>query len=147
MENETVLKSVAHAKGQWTYHIEWAPKYRYNMFRKETSKQDMENILKKIAVEKGITIIELAVMPDHVHVIAEIPPQLSLSQATQFLKGKSSYEFFRMHPNVRLRYPKGHFWSKGKFYRTIGDVDLNTTKNYVRNQVDIHQTTLTRFAN
>ena len=133
------LFSVAHAKGQWVYHIEWCPKYRFNVFRKESHKADMESILQSIAVEYKMSVLELAVMPDHVHIVVQVPPSMSLGKASNLLKGRSSYEFFRMHPNMRLRYPKNHLWSKGKFYRTVGDVDLQKTRWYVRNQVDIHQ--------
>ena len=105
----------------------------------------MEAILKKIAQEKEMQIEELAVMPDHVHIVVHVKPSISLAKATQLLKGRSSYEFFRIHPNMRLRYRKGHFWSKGKFYRSVGSVDLETTKEYVRNQWDIHQKTLSAF--
>lgn len=139
------LVSGAHARFQCVYHIEWCPKYRFNVLGKESHKEDMEAILRKIAQEKDMQIEELAIMPDHVHVVVHVAPSISLAKATQLLKGKSSYEFFRMHPNMRLRYRKGHFWSKGKFYRSVGSVDLETTKEYVRNQWDIHQTTLGAF--
>ncbi|MDE1847939.1 MAG: IS200/IS605 family transposase, partial [Candidatus Micrarchaeota archaeon] len=39
-----------------------------------------------------------------------------------------------LHPEVKLRYPKGHMFSPGAFFRSVGDVDFETTKNYVKNQ-------------
>ena len=125
------LMSGAHARFQCVYHIEWCPKYRFNVLGKESHKEDMETILKKIAQEKDMQIEEMAVMPDHVHVVVHVAPNMSLAKATQLLKGKSSYEFFRMHPKMRLRYRKGHFWSKGKFYRSVGSVDLETTNLFL----------------
>ena len=139
------LVSGAHAVFQCVYHIEWCPKYRFNVFRKEGSKADMEAILKKIAEEKDMQIEELAVMPDHVHMVVHVKPEVSLAKATQLLKGRSSYEYFKKHPNLRNRYRNGHMWSRGKFYRSVGSVDLETTKQYVRNQEDVHQTTLGAF--
>ncbi|MBS7252205.1 MAG: transposase [Candidatus Freyarchaeota archaeon] len=50
-----------------------------------------------------------------------------------------------MNPKFRLRYPKGHFWSPGKFFRTIGDIDLKTTTHYIRNQHNMNQATLQHF--
>ena len=146
MDGEGVFNSVAHAKGQWAYHIEWAPKYRFKMFLKSGMRADMEEILKRVAVESGITLLELAVMSDHVHVVVEVPPRMSLAQATQLLKGKSSYLFFRKRPNARFRYPKGHLWSVGKFYRTTGDVELDSMRSYVRKQHDAFQTSLLSYA-
>ena len=141
-----VLNSVGHAKGQWVYHVEWCPKYRYNLFRKDSHKSDMEEILERISSEYGMKLLELAVMPDHVHIVVEVPPRMSLGRAANLLKGRSAYEFFRLHPLLRLRYPRGHMWSRGKFYRTTGDVDLDRTRWYVRHQVDMHQRTLKDYA-
>jgi len=146
MKGNDVLNSIGHAKGQWVYHIEWCPKYRYNLFRKEKNKQDMEEILQQISTEYGMKLLELAVMPDHIHTVIEVPPAMSLGKASNLLKGRSAYEFFRKHPNMRLRYPKGHLWSRGKFYRTTGSVELEKTRWYVRHQTDIHQRTLKEYA-
>ena len=139
------LVSGAHSVFQCVYHIEWCPKYRFNVFRKEGSKNDMEAILQQTAAEHDMKIEELAVMPDHVHMVVHVKPGISLAKATNLLKGRSSYEYFKKHPNLRYRYRKGHMWSRGKFYRSVGSVDLQTTKEYVRNQEDIHQTKLGAF--
>ena len=139
------LTSGAHALFQCVYHIEWCPKYRFNVLRKQSHREDLEVILKKIAKEKGMRIEELAVMSDHVHVVVHVKPSMSLGKATQLLKGRSSFEMFRKHPNLRKRYWSGHYWSPGKFYRSVGSVDLKTTKTYVREQDDVHQTRLCAY--
>ena len=105
----------------------------------------MEAILMETAAEHGIKVEELAIMPDHIHIVVRVKPSMSLSKATQLLKGRSSYEFFRKHPNMRLRYRKGHFWAPSSCYLTTGRVDLERTKEYVRNQSDIHQATLSKW--
>jgi len=80
----------------------------------------------------NMTILELAVMPDHIHVIVQIPAEMSQSKAIQLLKGCSSYELFRTVPNFRLRYPKGSFWSSGNFKDTVGRITVEVAKKYVR---------------
>lgn len=145
MQTNRDLVSGAHSVFECVYHIEWCPKYRFNVFRKQGSKEDMEKILKKIAAEHEMKIEELAVMPDHVHVVVHVKPSMSLSKATQLFKGRSAYEYFKIHPNLRNRYTKGHMWAPSSCYLTTGVVDLERTKEYVRNQVDIHQTQLNAF--
>jgi len=109
-ERETMkLVSGSHRVGQTLYHLEWYSKYRYNMFKREENKKLCEKILKEIAERHGITIIEIAVMPDHIHLVVEIPPTMSISHAFHLLKGASSYELFKQKPKFRLRYPRGHF--------------------------------------
>jgi putative transposase len=139
------LTSGSHSIGQNLYHLEWCPKYRYNMFRQEENKNLCEKILYEIAERHNITIAELSVMPDHIHAVVELPTTMSVSQAFHLLKGASAYELFKRKPNFRMRYNKGHFWSPGKFYRTVGDADVETVIQYVREH-RFQQTTLNGYS-
>lgn len=139
------LYSHNHIKGCWEHHLEWCPKYRYNSLRKDPIRHDCEVSLKQVAEEQDWEIVELAVLSDHVHVILRTHKPENPSRILFFLKGRSAYELFKKHPNMRLRYPKGHFWSRGSFCRNIG-VDIETERQYVRNQSDIHQTSLAKWA-
>jgi len=111
------------------------------MLRKQENKNLCEQILKNVAKRHKIKITELSVMPDHIHVMVSLPPTMSVSKAFHLLKGASAHELFKKKPNFRRRYPRGHFWSPGKFYRSVGDMDLETVTNYVANQ-RLVQTTL-----
>ena len=139
------LTSGAHALFQCVYHIEWGPKYRFNVLRKQSHREDMETILRGIAQRKDMKIEELAIIPDHVHIVVHVKPSMSLGKAIQLLKGISSREMFLKHPNLRERYRRGHYWSPGKFYRSVGSIDLEKTKKYVQEQDDIHQTRLCAY--
>ncbi len=111
------------------------------MFKREENKKLCEDILKEVAKRYEMKMEELSVMPDHIHAVVGIPPTMSASQALHLLKGVSSRELFKQKPNFRKRYPKGHFWSLGKFYRSVGDADTETVMQYVRDQ-RLEQTTL-----
>ena len=113
------------------YHLEWCPKYRYNMLRKQENKNLCEDILEEVAKRHKIKIEELSVMPDHIHTLVGIPPTMSVSKALHLLKGASAHELFKRKPNFRKRYPKGHFWSPGKFYRSVGNVSFDVIQNYI----------------
>ncbi|MCJ7697308.1 MAG: IS200/IS605 family transposase [Thermoplasmata archaeon] len=138
------LVSGSHSIGQNLYHLEWCPKYRYNMFIKEENKKLCEDILYEVATRHNIGIVELSVMPDHVHTVVQLPVTMSVAQALHLLKGASSHELFKRQPRFRLRYSRGNFWSPGKFYRSVGDADMNTVLDYVRNQ-RLQQTSLNDF--
>ena len=138
------LVSGSHSIGQNIYHLEWCPKYRYNMFKREENKKLCEKILQGVAIRHDIEIIELSVMPDHIHIIVQLPTTMSVSQAFHVLKGASARELFKQKPNFRKRYSHGHFWSPGKFYRSIGDADMETVSQYVRNHL-CQQTSLDDF--
>ena len=57
------LVSGSHSIGQNLYHLEWCPKYRYNMFRGKKNKKLCEDILHEVAERHNIGIVELSVMP------------------------------------------------------------------------------------
>jgi putative transposase len=116
------------------------------MFKQEENKKLCEDVLHEVAKRHKIEITELSVMPDHIHTVVGIPPTMSVSKALQLLKGASSREILKRKPHFRCRYSKGHFWSPGKFYRSVGDADMETVLQYVRNQ-RLQQTSLYDFPN
>jgi putative transposase len=116
------------------------------MFRGKKNKKLCEDILHEIAERHNIGMIELSVMPDHIHTVVQLPPTMSVSQALHLLKGASSYELFRQQPLFRYRYARGSFWSPGKFYRSVGDADATTVLEYVKNQ-RLQQASLDKFSN
>ncbi|MFH1094588.1 MAG: IS200/IS605 family transposase [Candidatus Micrarchaeota archaeon] len=123
--------NATHSVGINSFHFEWCPKYRYKCMRKPEIAAEMEQILRCIAAEKGIVVIKIAVDADHIHLLVSIPFSMSVSQALQFLKGGSSFQIFRLHPNFRLRYPRGHFWSPGHFSRSLSNVSSKTVEHYL----------------
>ena len=120
------------------WHAVWCTKYRYKIFSKFHNKNLAEACIRKSATNHKIQIVEIKVMPDHVHAIIRLPTTMCIEDALQILKGGSAYIFFRNAPKMRLRYPQGHLWSKGKFYSTIGYSDFPTTLDYVKNQEQHH---------
>jgi REP element-mobilizing transposase RayT len=66
------LKSSSHGYGQLVYHFEWTPRYRYEMFRKQENTKLCEDIIQEIAKRWQIGIVELSVMPEHVHCVVEL---------------------------------------------------------------------------
>jgi len=134
----------AHGVGQLVFHFEWCTKYRYKVLRQLRFKDLLAQVIIREAEEHGVAVLELGVQDEHVHLVVGLRPTHSVSGAFEHLKTKSAQALFEAEPKFRLRYPRGHFWSPGKFYRTVGDVDLETTRAYVRAQ-DHRQHTLAEY--
>ena len=128
-----------HSVGDSIWHMEWCPKYRYQMFKKFKYKNLVEACIRKAAKKYRIKILIIKVLPDHLHCLVKIPFTMTPSYALQLLKGRSSYLFFRAHTKARLRYPRGHLWSRGKFASSIGYSDLDKTVVYILNQEKKHE--------
>jgi len=116
------------------------------MFKRESNKKLCETVLHEVAKRHKIEITELSVMSDHIHVVVCIPPTMSVSKALQLLKAASARELFKRRTYFRCRYTRGHLWSPGKFYRSVGDADTETVINYVRDQ-RLEQKSLNDFPN
>ena len=140
------IKHHAHKVGVNVHHLEWCTKYRYEMFKQDKYKNLCEEILKETAQRHKIIIRELFVMPEHIHISVETPPSTSQSKALQLLKGNLSYQLFRQQPKFKLRYTRGHFFSPGAYASSVGYNTVEVVDNYIKNQIDVHQTSLSHFA-
>ena len=127
-----------HMVGNNVHHLEWCPKRRYKMFRRLEFMKFCEDAIWRAAEQHGIKLLELSVLLDHVHALAEIPLTMSLSSAFQLLKGGLACEFFVAFPKFRLRYPRGSLWSRGKMARSVGGVTMDVVREYVRGQYAHH---------
>ena len=125
------LTNFNHSVGQNSYHLVWKPKYCWDIFKFPWVKKDCEAILGEAALKYGMHIYELEVMHDHVHCFLEIPPTMSVSKALNLLKGYSAYKLFAKHKWLRSYFRKGHLWSPGKFFRSVGNVTAEAIKNYI----------------
>ena len=127
-------QSLSHTKYNCTYHVVFIPKYRRKTMY-GSLRTDVRDILKKVCDIEGIQLIEGAVCADHVHIYMAIPPKMSISTAMSKLKGKSALMIFDKYPRYRDKNGR-HFWARGYYVETIGQVNEETIKNYIKEQED-----------
>ncbi len=131
----------AHWKGFLEYHFEWCPKYRYKVLRQDRFKDFLLDSLHSIAARLRLVVKETGIQDEHVHVVVDLRSWQSPAWVMERLKSESAHALFEFEPKFRLRYPNGHFWARGKFYRTVSDVTAEQVRSYVRKQ-DHRQKTL-----
>ena len=126
--------SLAHCKWDCQYHIVFIPKFRrkklYGMV-----KDDVRDIIKTLCGYKKVDIIAGAVCADHVHLCVSIPPKLSISDFVGYLKGKSALMIFDKHPELGSKWDRS-FWARGYYVATVGNVNEETVKEYIRRQTE-----------
>ena len=83
---------------------------------------------------RGVNIIEAEVCVDHVHMLVEIPPKMSVSVFMGYLKGKSSQMIYEKFSNARYKYRSREFWCRGYYVDTVGK-NTNKIKEYIANQL------------
>jgi len=115
----------------------FAPKYRrqiiYGKLKVETGK-----ILRELCQWKGVKIIEAELCPNHIHILLEIPPKLSVSGVVGFLNGKSSLLIHERHGNLRYKYGNRSFWCRGYYVDTTGK-STKRIAEYIQNQLKENQ--------
>ena len=126
-------KSLAHTKWNCKYHIVFAPKYRRKIFYGE-HKAEIGKILRELCKWKEVEIIEAEICPDHIHMLVQIPPKLSVSGFVGYLKGKSSLIIFERHANLKYKYGNRKFWCRGYFVDTAGK-NAKKIAEYIQNQI------------
>jgi putative transposase len=112
------------------YHVVWCPKYRRGVLVGRVADR-LEAIVREVVAERDGEVLGLEVMPDHVHLLVEVPPAVPLSRLVKLLKGRSSRRLRRELPRLR-RLPA--LWSPSWFVSTVGGAPLDVVKRYVENQ-------------
>ena len=127
-------KSLAHTKWNCKYHIVFAPKYRRQVFYGEKNRAIGE-ILRKLCEWKGVRIIEAECCPDHIHMLVEIPPKMSVSGFVGYLKGKSSLMIYDQFGDLKFKYRNREFWCRGYYVDTVGKNKAKIAE-YIRHQLE-----------
>ena len=127
------VKSLSHSKWRCKYHIVFAPKYRRQIVYGQL-KADIGKILRSLCERKGVNIISAECCPDHIHMLVEIPPHMSVSSFMGYLKSKSSLMIFDRQANLKYKYGNRHFWCRGYYIDTVGKNE-KAIREYIDNQL------------
>ena len=127
--------SGAHTKHRMLYHIVWIPKYRKRSLIGEIA-QRIKELIEECAEVNQWRIDELSVQKDHVHILIQLRPDISVSKVVQLLKGSTSYQIRKEYPKLKEFYlgTTKSFWSDGFFVETVGQINEAKIKEYIQNQ-------------
>lgn len=127
------IHSLSHTRWNCKYHVVFAPKYRRKVFYGE-KRLEIGAILRELCNWKGVNIIQAEVCIDHVHMLIEIPPKMSVPSFMGFLKGKSSIMIYEKWGNLKYKYRGRQFWCRGYYVDTAGKND-KIIKEYIAKQL------------
>jgi len=111
------------------------PKYRHRILTGEVGRE-VANCIHVFAGQLGCEVVELSVQKDHIHLIANVPPKVSISDFMGTLKGRTAIRVFSKFPYLKEKpYWGNHFWVPGYCVDTVG-LDAEMVQKYVRYQED-----------
>lgn len=129
-----IYKNKKHLIYSCQYHVIFCPKYRRKLLTNGIDVR-IKEIFKETADKYDFEIIEMEIMPDHVHLLIDCNPRFGIMECVAKLKGISASILLKEFPNLKTRIP--NIWTRSSFISTVGSVSLETIKQYIENQKNV----------
>ena len=113
------------------YHIVWCPKYRRKVLVGDVEKR-LKEIIKQLALELHVEIIEMETDKDHIHILVDLDPQFGVMKFIRLAKGRSSRLLRDEFHHLKTKLPT--LWTNSAFISTVGGASLEIVKKYIENQ-------------
>jgi putative transposase len=113
------------------YHVIWCPKFRRPVLVDGVDTR-LKEIIQELAKECRSEVLDLEVMPDHVHLLIEVDPQFGIHRLIKLLKGRSSHHLRSEFAWLKSRLPT--LWTNSYFVSTVGGAPLEVVKQYIEQQ-------------
>jgi len=113
------------------YHVIFCPKYRRKVLH-----PPLDARLKALILEKqetyGYTVLGMEVMPDHVHLLLDVNPQIGIAKIVGQIKGYTAHMLRTEYAWLKKRLPS--LWTRSKFVSSVGSVTLQVVQRYIESQ-------------
>jgi len=123
----------AHTKHRLLYHLVFVPKYRKRLLRGKIAVR-LKRIFYEACRINRWWISEINIQADHVHIMIQTSPDESVAHMVQMLKGGSSRILRKEFPEIEEFLWGDSFWADGYFAETVGSVEEDVVKKYIREQ-------------
>ena len=132
------FRKLSHTIWHCQYHLVWVPKYRYRVLTGLIG-EEVDRCIRAFSERLGAEIVELNVQEDHVHLLALIPPKVSISDFMGTVKGRTAIRVLNKFRHLKRKpYWGNHFWARGYCVDTVG-LDAEKIRKYVKYQEDIEK--------
>ena len=115
------------------YHLVWCTKYRKQVLVGNIE-TEFKRQLQLVMDELPGTIMEMEVMPDHVHLLVDCSPQFFIPDAIKRLKGQTAKKLFELFPDIKKSLWGGHLWNPSYCAVSVSDRSIEQVKQYIREQ-------------
>jgi len=127
------FRKLSHTLWHCQYHIVWVPKYRFRILTGPVAKE-VNRCIRAFSEQQSAEIVELSIEIDHVHLLALVPPKVSISNFVGTIKGRTAIRVFNKFRQLKSKpYWGNHFWAKGYCADTVG-LDAEMIRKYVKYQ-------------
>ena len=114
-------------------HVVWITKYRKAVLRGEIGVR-LREIIRQTCESQEVYIMKGHIAPDHIHLLLSMPPQISVSDLVQRLKGRSSRLMMEEFGELKRQFWGRHLWARGYFVASSGNVTDEVIAQYIEMQ-------------
>lgn len=114
-------------------HLVFVTKYRRCAFDAEAI-EHLRHIFSEVCADFEAALVQMDGESNHVHLLVNYPPKVSVSSLVNSLKGVSSYVLRRRLPRIASCYWKSVLWSPSYFAASCGGAPLHIIKQYIEQQ-------------
>lgn len=133
MGNDQDIRHGRHCVFKIHVHLVFVAKYRRKVFDKDAIDR-LRILFAKVCEDFEATLVEVDGERDHVHLLVEYPPKVSVSSLVNSLKGVSSRRLRQERPDLAKCYWKGVLWSPSYFAASCGGAPLSIIQQYIDQQ-------------
>ena len=133
MEKNQDIRHGRHCVSAMHVHLVFIAKYRKQVFDKESIDR-LRAYFAKVCADFDATLVEVDGERDHVHLLVEYPPKVSISALVNSLKGVSSRMLRKDRPDLAHKYWQGVLWSPSYFAASCGGAPIAIIKQYIEQQ-------------
>ena len=133
MKKSSKIRTGRHCVFLLHVHLVFVTKYRKTIFQKKHL-QTLRQIFEKICKDFDAELKEFNGESDHVHLLVEYPPKVTISKLVNSLKGVSSRKLKKLHPELKEYFWKNALWSPSYFAGSCGGTPLEIIKQYIEKQ-------------
>jgi putative transposase len=126
-------RKTAHAVYDIKYHLVWITKYRKPVMRGEIGTR-LRELIRQTCATLDVQIEKGHIAPDHVHLLVSVPPNVSVSELMQRVKGRSSRLMLTEYTELKKQFWGQHLWARGYFAASTGNVTDEVIKQYIESQ-------------
>lgn len=127
------IQRLNHSVYQLEYHLVWGTKYRRHFLKPYVKKALLTSFQKTQFLFPTLHIVKVSAGEDHVHLIVEVAPSVSIAAMVQKLKAHSSLDLKRAFKFIREADDGSGVWSVGYFVSSIG-LNEKVIERYLTNQ-------------
>lgn len=114
-----------------TYHVIFCPKYRRKVLVDGIDVR-LKELLVSIASTKGFEILSMEVMPDHIHLLLSVHPEIGILDLVKSIKKTTAVKLRKEFPALKTRLP--NLWTRSAFITTTGSINMDVVKKYIEDQ-------------